>query len=383
MRVLVTGGAGYLGSHVVLALVEAGHEVDVVDDFSRGTPASLARVEAVTGRRARTHTADVADIDAMERVFATAAVDAVVHVAGLRSATECADRPLDAYETNLTTTFTLLRCMTWYGVARLVLSSNAAVYGSRGAESTAVLAEDDPLAPVSPLGRTLATDEHLLQDVVAAGSALRAGVVRCFNTVGAHPSGRLGEDRNGAPSSLLTRIGEVVLGTRERIDVLGADLPTADGTPVRDYVHVADVAAGHVAALDALDRSGRLPVERAVPSVRPVPSVQTWNLGTGRATSVREVLGTFEEVTGHRIPYRLLPAAPGTVPTAVASTVRAADELGWTATRDLAEICRDHWRWQQQHPRGYPSTVTPETPWRGGVGHRLRLVPPHSAAVPR
>ena len=207
--------------------------------------------------------------------------------------------------------------------------------------------------------------------------------MRCFNTVGAHPSGRLGEDRNGAPSSLLARIGEVALGRRERIDVLGGDLPTADGTPVRDYVHVADVAAGHVAALAALDQAGVPPVDQAVPSLQPVPSVQTWNLGTGRATSVLDVLGTFEEVTGHRIPYRLLPAPPGTVPAAVASTGRATDELGWTAARDLADVCRDHWRWQQQHPRGYPSTVTPETPWRGGVGHRLRLVPPLSAAVPR
>jgi UDP-glucose 4-epimerase len=371
MRVLVTGGAGYLGSHVVLALVEAGHEVDVVDDFSRGTPASLARAEAVTGHRVRTRTADVADIDAMERVFAAATVDAVVHLAGLRSATECVHRPLDAYETNLTTTFTLLRCMTWYGVGRLVLSSSAAVYGDpRGSDPLAPLAEDAPLAPTSPLGRTLVTVEHLLQDVAAAGAALRAGVVRCFNTVGAHPSGRLGEDRNGTPSSLLCRIGDVALGRRDRLDVLGPDLPTPDGTPVRDYVHVEDVAAGHVAALAALDR----PSDQAV---------QTWNLGSGRATSVREMVAAFEDVTGQRVPCRPLPAPPGTLAAAVASTARATSELGWTATHDLARICEDHWRWQQRHPHGYPSTVTPETPWRGGVGHRLRLVPPFSAAGPR
>lgn len=372
MRVLVTGGAGYLGSHVVLALLEAGHEVDVVDDFSRGTPAALARAEAVSGLRARTHAADVADIDAMERVFATAAADAVVHVAGLRSATESEHRPLDTYETNLTTTFTLLRCMTWYGVDRLVLSSSAAVYGGANGgadDGVTPFAEDAPLAPASPLGRTLVTNEQLLRDVTAAGAALRAAVLRCFNTVGAHPSGRLGEDRNGAPSSLLTRLGEVALGHAGRLDVHGADHPTADGTAVRDYVHVADVAAGHVAALEALDR----------PSDEPV---RTWNLGTGRPSSVRDVLRTFEEVTGREVPYRVHPAPRGAVSASIACTTRAATELGWAATRDLAEICRDHWRWQQQHPRGYPATVTPETPWRGGVGHRLRLVPPLSAAVP-
>jgi UDP-glucose 4-epimerase len=372
MRVLVTGGAGRLGSHVVLALVQAGHQVDVVDDFSRGTPASLARAESISRRRVRTHAADVADIDAMERIFAGAAVEAVVHLAGLRSASESVDRPLDAYETNLTTTFTLLRCMTWYGVDRLVLSSSAAVYGGAEGRSdgAAPLTEDAPLAPTSPLGRSLVTNEQLLRDVTAAGAALRVAVLRCFSTVGAHPSGRIGEDCNGAPASLLTRLGQVALGLRDHVEVHGADHGTPDGTAVRDYVHVSDVAAGHVAALAALDR----PSETAV---------RTWNLGTGRASSVLEVLHTFEKVTGREIPLRVLPPPAGTISAAVADTTRAATGLGWTATRDLAEACRDHWRWQQGHPRGYPSTVTPETPWRGGVGHRLRLVPPLSAAVSR
>lgn len=372
MRVLVTGGAGYLGSHVVLALAQAGYQVDVVDDFSRGTPAALARAEAISKHRVRTHAADVADIDTMERIFATTTVDAVVHLAGLRSATECVDRPLDAYEINLTTTFTLLRCMTWYAVDRLVLSSSAAVYGDAAtrADGGSPFSEDSPLAPASPLGRTMVTAEQLLRDVAGAGAALRVGVLRCFNTVGAHPSGRIGEDRNGAPSSLLTRLGEVALGLREHVEVHGDGHRTPDGTAVRDYVHVSDVAAGHVAALAALDQ----PSEHAV---------RTWNLGTGRASSVRDVLRTFEEVTGRTVPHRVLPAPTGTITASVADPARSAAELGWTATRDLAQICRDHWRWQQEHPRGYPSTVTPERPWRGGVGHRLRLVPPLSATVSR
>ncbi|MCK0116707.1 UDP-glucose 4-epimerase GalE [Isoptericola sp. S6320L] len=377
MRVLVTGGAGYLGSHVVLALVQAGHQVDVVDDFSRGTPASLARGEAISRRRVRTHAADVADIDSMERIFAGAAVDAVVHLAGLRSASECVDRPLDAYETNLTTTFTLLRCMTWYGVDRLVLSSSAAVYGDATAHGTAGspdggtrFAEDAPLAPASPLGRTMVTNEQLLQDVTRAGAALRVAVLRCFNTVGADPSGRIGEDRNGAPSSLLTRLGEVALGLRGHVEVHGGNHPTPDGTALRDYVHVSDVAAGHVAALAALERPGE-------------DAVRTWNLGTGHGSSVREVLRTFEQVTGREVSSRVLPAPAGTIASSVADVTRSAADLGWTARRDLAEICRDHWRWQREHPRGYPSTLVPETPWRGGVGHRLRLVPPLSTAVSR
>ncbi len=370
MRVLVTGGAGYLGSHVVLALVQAGHEVDVVDDFSRGTPASLARGEAISRQRVRTHAADVADIDAMERIFAGANADAVVHLAGLRSASECVDRPLDAYETNLTTTFTLLRCMTWYGVDRLVLSSSAAVYGDAGADGGTPFAEDAPLVPVSTLGRTMVTNEQLLRDVARAGAALRVAVLRCFNTVGAHPSGRIGEDRNGAPSSLLTRLGEVALGLRGHVEVHADGHSTLDGTAVRDYVHVSDVAAGHVAALAALDE----------PSAE---AVRTWNLGTGEASSVHQVLRTFAEVTGRDVPHRVVPTPPETVTTSVADTRRSAAELGWTAGRDLTQICRDHWRWQQEHPRGYPSTVTPETPWRRGVGHRLRLVPPLSATVSR
>lgn len=362
MRVLVTGGAGYLGSHVVLALLEAGHEVDVVDDFSRGTPAALAGAEVVSGRTVTMHAADVADIDAMERLFATTSFEAVIHLAGLRSTTECAGRPLDAYESNLTTTFTLLRCMAWYGVDLLVLSSSAAVYGSADDGGTP-LAEDARVAPVSALGRTLATNEHLLHDLAAGGGTLRAAVLRSFNTVGAHASGRLGEDHNGAPSSLLNRIGEVLLGRADHVEILGGEHPTADGTAVRDYVHVSDVAAGHVAALEAL--------------ARPSPQgVRTWNLGTGRPTSVRDVLDTFAEVTGRSVPFRVVPAGAGAISTAVADTSRATAELGWSASRSLVETCRDHWRWQQANPRGYPATVMPETPWRGGVGHRLRLVPP-------
>ncbi|MEG3616411.1 UDP-glucose 4-epimerase GalE [Isoptericola haloaureus] len=366
MRVLVTGGAGYLGSHVVLALLQAGHAVDVVDDFSAGSPAALTRAEGVSGRQVTTHAADVADIDAMERVFATARFDAVVHLAGLRSARLSDSRVLDTYETNLSTLFTLLRCMTWYAVHRLVLSSSAAVYGP--SDDGGRLAESAALAPVSPLGRSLATNEHLLTDLVGQDPALRVAVLRCFTTAGAHPSGRLGEDGASSATGLLTRVGQVAAGRRDAVEVFGGRHPTADGTPVRDVVHVADVADGHVAALERLDTAAR--------------PMTTWNLGTGRAASVLEVIRTFERVTGRTVPYRVVAAGPPTAASAVADPERAATELGWRARRGLEEICRDHWRWQRTNPDGYPPTVTPETPWRGGVGHRLRTVPPLPEAAP-
>ncbi|NNU26609.1 UDP-glucose 4-epimerase GalE [Isoptericola sediminis] len=367
MRVLVTGGAGYLGSHVVLSLLEAGHDVDVVESFVGGSPAALARAEGVAGRQVTTHAADVADIDAMERIFATARFDAVVHLAGQRSGRLGDRRVLDTYETNLSSLFTLLRCMTWYEVHRLVLSSSAAVYGP--SDDGDALDEESPLAPVSPLGRSLATNEHLLRDLVGQDPTLRVAVVRCFTTAGAHPSGRLGEHTAHAAPGLLTRIGQVAAGRRPVVEVLGGEHATADGTPVRDVVHVVDAAAGHVAALEALE---------SAPG-----GFTTWNLGSGRATSVLEVIRTFERVTGRAVPHQVVGAAPSTAARLVADPRRAAHALGWHARRGLEEICGDHWRWQLANPDGYPPTVTPETPWRGGVGHRLRTVPPlPDAAAP-
>ncbi|WP_418275317.1 UDP-glucose 4-epimerase GalE [Isoptericola jiangsuensis] len=360
MHVLVTGGAGYLGAHVVLALLQAGHVVDVVDDFTRGTPASLGRAEALTGRHVTTHAADVADIDALERVFAVSSFDAVVHLAGLRSTATSVDRVLDTYETNLTTTFTLLRCMSWYGVDKLVLSSSSSVYGAPATDEP--LLETAPLAPLSPLGRSLASNEHLLDDLAHGASHFRFAVVRCFTTAGAHPSGRIGQYCGRSATALLARIGQVAAGRRDRLEVHGDAHATPDGTAVRDYVHPDDVAAGHVAALESLAH-------------RPA-GVSTWNLGTGRPSSVLDVVRTFEEVSGRRVPVQVVGGRRASAARLVADTGRAAADLGWTAARTLADICRDHWHWQQQNPRGYPSTVAPEAPWRGGIGHRLRVLPP-------
>ncbi|MFB7796735.1 UDP-glucose 4-epimerase GalE [Isoptericola sp. NPDC056134] len=362
MRVLVTGGAGYVGSHTVLRLLEAGHDVVVVDDFSRGAPAALERVEVLAGRPVPVHVFDGADIDALERLFDTEGFDAVLHLAGIKSPSARGVRPLDSYETNLGTTFTLLRCMAWYGVDRLVVSSSAAVYGE-GRDLPH--AEDAPLAPTGPVGRSHAMNEQILRDVAAdAGPALRVGVVRHFSAAGAHPSGSLGPDRTGASAGLLTAVAEAAAGLRDGLEVHGVDHPTPDGTAMRDYVHVDDLAAGHVAALAALGDAEE--------------QLSTWNLGSGRPTSVLELVRAFETATGRTVPYRVAARREGDVAVSYADPARAEAELGWSATRGIEDICLDLWRWHQRNPTGYPTTLAPSAPWRGGVGHRLRLV----SAVP-
>ena len=358
MRVLVTGGAGYVGSHTVLRLLGAGHDVVVVDDFSRGVPAALERVETLAGRPVPVHVFDTADIDALERLFDAEGFDAVLHLAGIKSPGARGVRPLDSYETNLGTTFTLLRCMAWYGVDRLVVSSSAAVYGE-GRDLPH--GEDAPLAPTGPVGRSHAMNEQILRDVVGdAGPALRVGVVRAFSAAGAHPSGALGPDRTGASAGLLTAIAETAAGLREQLEVHGDDHPTPDGTAMRDYVHVDDLAAGYVAALTALDDADR--------------QLSTWNLGSGRPTSVLELVRAFEAATGRAVPHRVTARRADDVAVSYADVARADAELGWRATRSVEEVCLDLWRWHQRNPSGYPATLASSTPWRGGVGHRLRLV---------
>jgi UDP-glucose 4-epimerase len=357
VQVLVTGGAGYVGSHVVLATLAAGHDVHVVEDFTRGSPAAIHRAEQLAGRQVTVHAADVADIDTTERIFAGTPFDAVVHLAGLHRSGTAPSRVLDLYETNQATTFTLLRCMAWYGVTRFVLSSTADVYGPARGDGT--LGVDSVRVPRTPLGRSLLGNEHLLHDLVESGAGLRAAVLRRFATAGAHPSGRLGQAAARSTTSLLPRLTQVATGRREVLEVPGAGRATHDGTPVRDVVHVADVADAYVAALGALDGS---------------PGVRTWNVGTGRGSSVLDVLRTFEEVTGRTVPHRVVEPADRVRDSVVADVDGTVADLGWTPRRGLADVCRDHWRWAQDNPDGYPETLVPEPPWRGGVGHRLRVL---------
>jgi len=361
MRILVTGGAGYLGSHVSVALAGRGHDVVVVDDLSAGNPAAVTRAEALTGSRIPLHAVDVADIDALERIFDTERVEAVVHLAGRRPSGGRAHGALDYYETNLGATFTLLRCMLWYGVDRLVAASSAAVYGA----DPVVPSREEPTPRAdSSFGRAALMTEQMLADVAGGHRGLRAAALRCFTPAGAHPSGTIGEHapRGG---SLLAAVGQVAIGARDVLEIHGGDHPTPDGTPLRDLVHVDDVAGAFATALEALGESDR--------------SFSVWNAGSGRPTSVLELVRAFEATTGQSVPFRVVGRRPGDVSVSYADPSLADDELGWRPLRTLAEVCADHWRWQLRNPAGYPGLIGGERPWRGGVGHRLRLVSPAAA----
>ncbi|MGZ4437484.1 MAG: UDP-glucose 4-epimerase GalE [Nocardioides sp.] len=337
MRVLVSGGAGYIGSHTVLALVEAGHDVLVVDDFANSKPSVVGRLEELSGTQVPVHSFDLAEVDKTEHLFATEPVDAVIHFAGHKAVGESVAKPLEYYTNNLETTFSLLRVMRRHDVQRLVFSSSACVYGDT---APVPYREDfEPLVAANPYGRTKVMIEHVLRDV-APVEGIRAALLRYFNPVGAHPSGRIGEDPQGIPNNLVPFIAQVASGRRERLALFGADYPTADGTCERDYIHVMDLAAGHVAALEHLDQQ--------------VEAVRAFNLGSGTGTSVLEVLHAFERAVGRELPYEVVGRRPGDLPAYWADTVRAAEELGWRTTRTIDDMCADVWRWQSENPGGYP-----------------------------
>ena len=337
MRVLVSGGAGYIGSHTVLALIEAGHDVVVVDDFSNSKPTVVGRMEALAGTHIPVHSFDLTDRDKTEHLFATGGIDAVIHFAGFKAVGESVEMPLEYYTNNLDATFSLVRAMRRYDVHRLVFSSSATVYGDH---APVPYREDyEPLSAASPYGRTKVMSEHVLGDVARAGD-LKVALLRYFNPVGAHASGTLGEDPQGVPNNLMPFIAQVAVGRREKLHVFGGDYPTADGTCERDYIHVEDLAAGHVAALEALDG-------RAEP-------VRAYNLGGGTGTSVLELVHAFERAVGRELPYEVVGRRAGDLPAYWADTTRAAEELGWRARRSIDDMCADVWRWQSQNPEGYP-----------------------------
>jgi len=337
MRVLVTGGAGYIGSHTTLELLQAGHEVFVVDDLSNSSAESLQRVAELTGRAPGFRQADVADATALNSVFAEFAPEAVIHFAGLKAVGESVEQPLRYYRTNLDTTLTLLETMAAHEVFTLVFSSSATVYGEA---SEPPFAEDAPTDPVNPYGRTKWMIEHILTDVAASDDRWHMGILRYFNPVGANESGRIGEDPTGIPNNLFPYVAQVAVGRREALGVFGDDYPTPDGTGVRDYIHVVDLAQGHLAALDALP--GR-------------PGASVWNLGTGQGASVLDVLRAFSKAVGRDLPYVVKPRRAGDAPVSLGDPAKARAELGWTAAKTLDEMCADSWRWQSQNPQGYAS----------------------------
>jgi UDP-glucose 4-epimerase len=335
MKVLVSGGAGYIGSHTVVRLVEAGHDVVIVDNFSNAVPAVLGRLEALTGTSLPTHAFDLRDVDKTEHLFAVEGFDAIIHFAGFKAVGESVEKPMEYYDNNLGSTFSLIRAMQRYGVDKLVFSSSATVYGTDQAGAT----EDRPTFATNPYGWTKVMQEQILGDVARATPSMRVALLRYFNPVGAHPSGTIGEDPSEVPNNLMPYIAQVAVGRREKLSVFGDDYDTPDGTGVRDYIHVEDLAAGHVAALQALTSTDE--------------PVNIWNLGSGRGTSVLELLHAFEKAVGRELPYEVVARRPGDVATSYADPSKANAELGWRTTKSVEEMCADTWRWQSQNPEGY------------------------------
>jgi UDP-glucose 4-epimerase len=332
--ILLTGGAGYIGSHVAVALLEAGLDVVVLDNLSNSSPASLERVQSICGRPVAFRQADIRDEEAVHDVLKTYGVTAVIHLAGLKAVGESNERPLSYYDNNVIGSMRLLSAMQRAGVKTMVFSSSATVYG---APSYLPLDEAHSLAPTNPYGRTKFFIEEMLRDLHASGGDWRIGVLRYFNPVGAHESGLIGENPLGVPNNLLPFVAQVAVGRRERLTVWGGDYPTPDGTGVRDFVHVCDLAAGHLGVLRHLK----------------APGLFTVNLGTGEGSSVLQVIRTFETVSGRPVPYEMGERRTGDVAVCYANPVLAKNVMGWKSTRTLTQMCADHWRWQTMNPAGY------------------------------
>jgi UDP-glucose 4-epimerase len=337
MRVLVCGGAGYIGSHTVIQLLAAHHDVLIVDSFENSKPTVIARLEAITGEKLPVHSFDLRDVDKTEHLFATEQIDAVIHFAGHKAVGESVEKPLKYYENNLGSTFSLVRAMERHDVSKLVFSSSATVYG---ANASVPMREGFPTSATNPYGWTKVMIEQILNDVAVAQPGWRIAVLRYFNPVGAHVSGTIGEDPSGIPNNLLPYISQVAVGRLEKLRVFGDDYDTPDGTALRDYIHVEDLAAGHVAALARLGSTDQ--------------AVSTWNLGTGTGSSVFDMLHAFERAVGRVLPYEVVERRSGDIAASYADPARANAELGWAATHTIDDMCADSWRWQSQNPDGYP-----------------------------
>lgn len=335
MKILVTGGAGYIGSHTVIELLRAGHEVLVVDNLCNSKEESLRRVREITGRPVEFHRLDLLDRPALFALFAGSAVDAVIHFAGLKAVGESVKIPLRYYHNNLTGTFNLCEAMEAHGCRNLVFSSSATVYGD---PKSLPIREDFPLSATNPYGRTKLILEEVLRDLHAANPAFNIALLRYFNPVGAHESGRIGEDPNGIPNNLLPYIAQVAAGKLKELSVFGGDYPTPDGSGVRDYIHVTDLAIGHLRALEKLASN---------------PGIVTYNLGTGQGYSVLQIIAAFERASGRKIPFKIAGRRPGDVAACYADPAKARAELNWEAARGIDAMCADAWRWQSGNPDGY------------------------------
>lgn len=336
-NVLVTGGAGYIGSHTCVELLHAGYTVTVFDNYCNSRAEALNRVERIAGKALSRIHGDVRDRAALEAALRSSGATAVIHFAGLKAVGESGQIPLHYYDNNVVGTLRLLEAMQASGVKALVFSSSATVYGE---PQRLPLTEDHPLSATNPYGRTKLVVEEMLRDAFAADASWRLGVLRYFNPVGAHASGLIGEDPQGVPNNLLPFVAQVAVGRREFLNVWGNDYDTPDGTGVRDYIHVVDLALGHLRTLEALSRS-----EAGL--------CTAINLGTGVGYSVLDMVKAFEQASGKPVPYKLQPRRAGDVAACYANPTRAQQLLGWRATRDLATMCADAWRWQRSNPNGY------------------------------
>jgi len=335
MRILVTGGAGYIGSHTCVELLNAGYEIVVMDNLSNSSLEALNRVKTITGKDFPFYQVDLCNYEELDNIFKKEQIDAVIHFAGLKAVGESVEIPLSYYRNNLFSTINLLECMKKYNVKRLVFSSSATVYGD---PERVPITEDFPTKATNPYGRTKLMIEEILMDLYKSDNSWNISILRYFNPVGAHESGLIGEDPLGIPNNLMPYISQVAVGRLPELRVFGSDYDTPDGTGVRDYIHVVDLAQGHIAALEKLKEDCGLVI---------------YNLGTGKGISVLEMVKAFEEASSRKIPYRIVERRPGDIATCFADASKAKNELNWVAKKTLTDMCKDAWNFQVKNPNGY------------------------------
>ncbi len=343
MTILVTGGAGYIGSHTCVELLQHGYDIIVVDNFSNSRPESLHRVKQITGRTFQTYYINLLDKKSVEKVFLDHQIDAVIHFAGLKAVGESVAVPLQYYQNNVKGSLILFEVMEQFSVKKLIFSSSATVYGN---PKTVPITEDVELRATNPYGRTKQMIEEILLDTAHADSSWSIALLRYFNPIGAHESGLIGEDPEGPPNNLLPYISQIAIGRREQLRIFGNNYPTADGTGVRDYIHVVDLAMGHLKALEHMQKNH---------------GIEAYNLGTGKGYSVLEVVDAFERVSGNQIPYTFVKRRPGDISSCFADPAKAKKQLAWQAMRGIEEMCADAWRWQRNNPTGY-RIISEKTP---------------------